>query len=400
MQAPKSYFLGQELNWDAPWVDVDLWVELPFWLMVDNTAISIEVEGHTFPVSVHGETFELHGRWVTDSKKSAAYRGPYKGITELSENIQKVLWEQPDISVLWRKCKTCLKIATRCNGDVWNKALGSDESAQRAVSLYLEELCRAHMPVVNRLIKGYRLATYDFFAFEVAPWDIPCWHIERAGASKRCTLVPYRGWDHPPVEIRTPGGQPESHRLIEGEQLRDHFTTEATPGELELLDALNLIERGDYSGAVRRVRTAIEVVSKVVFVQSFTPADGKEAAEKFVEKKGFNKCLEKYQALSGRKLPDAYNEALEEIRALRDKIVHDGYRITSAEQGRASKAVDTGRWVFNWFEDDEKRRAVREKNMGRRSFGRDLSYGVFSGRITPTGVILTPPVNPSVGGNV
>jgi hypothetical protein len=71
----------------------------------------------------------------------------------------------------------------------------------------------------------------------------------------RCILVPYRGWDDRP---------PEMFHLIDGEQLHDQLNTESTPGEFELLDALNLIERGDYSGAVRRVTTAIEVVVEAV----------------------------------------------------------------------------------------------------------------------------------------
>ena len=398
-QAPESYFVGQELNWGAPWVDVFLWAELPFWLMVENTTISVEVEGHTFPVSVHGETFELHGRWVTDSKQSVVYRGPLKKITELSENIQKILRDNPDVSVLWRKCKTSLKIATRCNEDVWNKAHEDDERVQRVVSRYLEELCRAHMPVVNRLIQGYRLATYDYFAFEVAPWDVPCWNIERAGSSKRCILVPYRDWDHRPIEINTLGGLPKFHQLVEGEQLREHFTTEATPGEFELLDALNFIERGDYSGAVRRVTTAIEVVVEAVLEQALIAVEGKDAAAKFIKdtRTNFPKRVAKYESLSGRTLPNGHRTALEATRKLRHEIVHKGYRITSAERGRASKSVDTGRWTFNWFENDEKRRAVREKHIGRRSIGRDLTYGIFGGHITPEGVILTPPMTPSAG---
>jgi hypothetical protein len=358
--APDNYFAGQEFNWEAPWVDVYLWVELPFWLMTDNTTIPMEVEGRTFPVSVHGETFELHGKCVSDSKQSVAYRGPFKEMTQLSEGIQKVLRERSDLNVLWRKCKTCLRISTRCNEDVWIKAFGGDERMQRVVDFYLQELCRAHMPVVNKLIKGYRLATYDYFAFEVAPWDVPCWHVEREGASKRCVLVPYRDWDHRPFEISTPGVKP--YRLIEEAQFREHFSTDATPGEFELLDALNFFERGDYSGAVRRVRTAIEVIVKAVLKQALIAAEGEEAAARFIEKKGFADYLKKYQALSGRILPSVHEEALDETRNLRGQIVHDGYRISSAERGKAEKAIDTGRWVFNWFENNEQRRAVREEH--------------------------------------
>jgi hypothetical protein len=162
---PTQYFVGQEIKWDAHWVDVYLRVELPFWLMMDNVTVPIEVSGHTFPVSVLGEMFELHGGCVSDSKQGVAYQGPYKNIEELSEEIQTALRENPDLAVLWRKCKTVLKIASRCNEDVLNRTSTRDENVRPAVhhalDLYLQELCRAHMPVVNKLIQGYRLATYD-----------------------------------------------------------------------------------------------------------------------------------------------------------------------------------------------------------------------------------------------
>jgi hypothetical protein len=157
LMPPLTWELGQELLWDAPWVDVCLRVELPFWLMVDNTTIPIEVGGHAFPAAVHGETFELHGKWISDSKQGVAYHGPLKTKEDLSENIQRILRANPDLNILWRKCKTILSITTRCNEDVWNKAQSA--VSRRAVSLYLEELCRTHIPVVNRLIQSYRLAT-------------------------------------------------------------------------------------------------------------------------------------------------------------------------------------------------------------------------------------------------
>lgn len=392
IMVPEKYALGDELNWDAPWIDVDLWVELPFWLMMDNTTISVEVDGHVFPVSVHGETFELHGRWITDSKQTVGYRGPYKKIEDLTEEIQEILRESADLSVLWRKCKTSLKIETRCNKDVWDKAQGdNDGRVQVTVRHYLDELCRAHMPVVNKLIKGYRLATYDYFAFEVAPWDVPHWNIERDGAAKRCTLVPYREWDHRPM-IHPAGGQPEFCRFIEGAQLRDNFTTEATPGELELLDAMNFIERGNYSEAVRRVTTAIEVVVEAVLARELLHAEGEVAAAKFIKdtRMNFYERVKKYESLSRRTLSDQFHKYLKEIRELRHEIVHKGYRISSEERGRASKYVDTGSWIFNWFENDKKRQSVREDRIAHRSIGRDLIYGIFPSRITPEGVVLTP----------
>ena len=87
----ESYFVGQDLNWDAPWIDVKLRVELPFWLMVDNTTIDIEVGGHKFPVSLHGEVFELHIGLISNSKQSVIYHGPIRKLEELGADLQTFL---------------------------------------------------------------------------------------------------------------------------------------------------------------------------------------------------------------------------------------------------------------------------------------------------------------------
>jgi hypothetical protein len=56
----------------------------------------------------------------------------------------------------------------------------------------------------------------------------------------------------------------------------------------------------------------------------------------------------------------------------------------------AIEAVDTGRWLFNWFENDDIGRDIREKRIAFRSLGRDLTAGKFSPKITPDGVVLSP----------
>jgi hypothetical protein len=165
---PSSYAVGKELAWDAPWAEVTLRVELPFWLMLDNTTISVSVGGHAFPVEVHGETFELQIGGISDGKASSVYHGPLKRVEDLSETLQRVLRKRPKPMNQWRKCKTVLKIASRCNEDAWRKYMNGRRARTPSVNFYLVELCRGHIPVVNGLIRGYRLATYDRFAFEVA----------------------------------------------------------------------------------------------------------------------------------------------------------------------------------------------------------------------------------------
>jgi hypothetical protein len=118
-ELPKQFLIGDDLNWDAPWIDVNLWVELPFWLMVNNSTYLLEVEGYEFPVAVHDNYFEMHGGMATDSRDSVCYRGPLKKPDELSDSIQSMRKDNPNLPLIWRKCKTVLKIATRCNEGVW-----------------------------------------------------------------------------------------------------------------------------------------------------------------------------------------------------------------------------------------------------------------------------------------
>jgi hypothetical protein len=394
---PQAYSIAQEIDWAAPWVEVTLRVELPFWLMTDNAIIPIEVDGHLFPVAISGETFELHGGdEVSDSKRNAVYQGPVKKREELSLEMQQTLRQNPEINILWRKCKTILRITSRCNEDVWIRycSMGprdKDErpAIQRSLSFYLEELCRAHIPVANKLIQAYRLATYEYFPFEVAPWDVPIWYVQRDGEHKRCLLVPYRGWDHRPV-VHELDGKASFYKLIETTELQSAISVHGTQGELELLDALNLMERGDYSGAVRRVTTAIEVVVEAAVAREIEKAEGKAAAAKFLNGKRmrFSARVKKYETLSGRAF--TLGRALKDIRDLRNRIVHGGYRITPGQRGDAQRKVDTGRWIFNWFKDDEQRRKVREGRIGFRSLGRDNMYGVFRSEITPEGVVVSP----------
>jgi hypothetical protein len=89
-------------------------------------------------------------------------------------------------------------------------------------------------------------------------------------------------------------------------------------------------------------------------------------------------------------LPMAPEKELETIRTIRHSIVHKAYRIPFNERGSAQKAVDTGRWIFNWLENDPSRSRVREKEIGKRSLGRHIS--AFDAEITHAGVIVHKPI--------
>lgn len=102
---PESYYVGQDIDWSAPWIDAVLWVELPFWLLVGNTSISVEVGGHEFEVAVHENYFELHVGVISDSKQNVLYRGPLKRIEETSTEIRDLARDKPDVPLMWRNAK-------------------------------------------------------------------------------------------------------------------------------------------------------------------------------------------------------------------------------------------------------------------------------------------------------
>lgn len=357
--------------------------------MMNNGTVQIEVTGHSFEVEVHDNYWELHVGKVTDSRCWVCYQGPLKKPDQLSEEIQQFTRDRPGVPVVWRKCKTVLKISSRCNEEVWNAA---GEKELPAVRLYRSELCRAHVPVVNRLVQQYRLATYDYFAYEVAPWDIPRWGIERDGHYVASMLVPYREWDFKPLIFPKPDAAPTIYQLIEAADLQKQISAVASAGEHELLDALNLMERGDYSGAVRRVTTSIEVLVEDVVRAEIEARDGRQAADSFLEdtKTRFERRVQKYEQLSNRTMLDGMRRDLSATRTLRHRIVHGGYRLGPHERGRAQRSVDTGRWIFDWFENDSTRKKIRESKIAYRSLGRDLYAGIFSPEITPDGVALSP----------
>jgi hypothetical protein len=390
-QYPAKFKIGDDLNWGAPWINVCLWVELPFWLMVENATIPIEIAGHTFSVSAKEEYFELYCAEIMDSRQNVCYRGPLKKEEDLSVAVREVHEKNPNMPFMWRKSKTVLKVETRCNEDVWAKAL-SDDERRPAVQLYLNDLCRAHIPVVNKLIQAYRLLTYDHFAFEVSPWDVPIWTIERGGCAVSSVLVPYRAWDHKPLILRAIDKPAEPYKLINGADLGTGISTLGTPGEFDLMDSLNLMERGDYSGAVRRISTAIEAVVAGAVFEQVEASEGKQNAESFLSQTqmDFNRRIEKYEQLSKRIFPKNLKTDLAATRKLRNRIVHQAFRISSGERGLAQRSVDTGRWTFNWFENDAAKTNVREKRIAFRSPGRDVHAGIFPTKITQDGVDVCP----------
>jgi hypothetical protein len=97
---PPQFMIGDDIDWNAPWADITLWAELPFWLMVNNGSLTINYQDCNFPIAIHDNYFELHCNGITDSRCTVIYQGPFKEREQLSENIRRVLDDNPKLSTL------------------------------------------------------------------------------------------------------------------------------------------------------------------------------------------------------------------------------------------------------------------------------------------------------------
>lgn len=383
---PESYWLGQDLDWESEWSPVVLWAELPFWLMITDCSLQIEVRGHQFKVDIRSNFVELYAGEVADSRGTSVYIG--SNPEQLNAELRKGL-EEADIPILPRACKTVLRVYSRCNSDV---LIAIDEEGRRSntAHMYLKALCEAHFEVVNQIVQLYRLSTYDYFPYEVSPWDIPVWRVDTPTGFIRVVLLNYAEWDRKPM-IGPMGGPLEPYSLIEPQDLQAKVGEQAHAGELELLDALNFMERGGYTDAVRRITTAIEAIVEFVLrtelLKHYPEVDVNQRLQ--ASRNDFPGRVRQYEKLSGRQLDEQLRQELESTRSLRHEIVHRGRRITFTERGQAQRAVDTGRWIFNWFENQPHRLQLREKRIGVRSIGRHFSF--FDAEITPDGVVIHKP---------
>ena len=73
---------SDQLKWDGERVPIRLMVELPFWLMIPNSEISVSHELTTVLAGIMQNFFEVsHGPIFHDSHAKVVYVGPGDGLT-------------------------------------------------------------------------------------------------------------------------------------------------------------------------------------------------------------------------------------------------------------------------------------------------------------------------------
>jgi hypothetical protein len=391
---PNRFVFGDGIDWSSPLDETTLYVELPFWLMMSPGSIEIEWAGRPFTVHVCGPWMEVFVHEMLDSRASQIFQGPLDRDYQPPKDIAALLAEQ---KAPWmrRRCKTMLRLNVRAHGGAF-PPLDSNGNATGEQEAYWTSMCDAHIPVINELIQRYRLATYDYFAYEVSAWDVPVWFLKHAGMGYRATLIPYKSWDAKPLQIEagTASGEPETAKPFEwatADDITKWSSDEATPGEFDLLDARSLMERGDYTGAVRRTVTAIEALLGWALLRALEEQFPQQDAIERLAKtdNDFPGRLRQWKKLAKPKIAQVEFDEFEQTRAIRHEIVHRGRRLDHNERGRAQRAVDTSRWLYNKIEAKPDRARLRDFGT-QKSIGREALTVRFPATISASGIVLGP----------
>lgn len=346
---------------------------------------------------------EIFGWELTDSRISRVFEGPIEKGFRPAEDLVDALRDSK-AGLMRRKSKTVLRLNARAHSDAIRER--TEEEPPRVDAeheAYRESLCYAHIPVINELIQRYRLATYDYFPYEVSPWDVPVWQVGDAQHSSRVVLVTYKTWDDKPATLEdgTEPGDPSIGRPFQfatAEQLDAVPSSVATPGEFDLLDARSLMERGDYTGAVRRTVTAIEAVLEWALAEELRKIYPEEEVERRLEasKSDFPGRARQWLKLARPSIGWDRFERFEETRAVRHEIVHRGRRLTESDRGQAQMFVDKGRWLYNAVEGKPDRTRLRDFAPSRvlRSVGRTEMSPRFPFEVDESGITIRPFILP------
>ncbi len=394
---PKSFHFGDGIDWDSPLEDTFLYVELPFWLMVAPGPVEVSWQDVTFTVEICPPWIEVFAGGIVDSRLTAIHNGPERPEPWSPTEPMLARLNEAGLTCLERLCKTVLRLTTRAHASAF-RTLGEGDPprAHAEQETYWASLCEAHLPVVNELLQRYRLVTYDYYAYEASAWDVPIWYLKHGEMGYRAVLLPYKRWDRKPIAIEAGDnpGDPDKITQFEWaskEELAAAASSDATPGEFDLLDARSLMERGDYSGAVRRTSTAVETIATWALPDELRRARGPEEADRLLRRTEGNTParFKLWRELHHPDIGQQLLEAFDATRSIRNEIVHEGRRLTLEDRGRAQRSVDTGRWLYNKIEGKPDRARLRDygvlKAAGRVTL--DLRFGATLGQ---DGITLGP----------
>jgi hypothetical protein len=360
--APQNIWPGSSLDWSSPKVDVRLYVELPFWLMMPDGIYDVTYEETTLQIEVahqcdEGQTsrYHLKNHPATVFIKRDGEKAPEDVVARLNKS-------EDGWSIIVHR--TTLIISTKIIQSVLDATRGEDPVKLAHAGAYLNSLAVGHVPLANALITAYRRASYDPFAQDVTEATVPIWFLRHGDEFTRLSIYPYH--DHAwrpraPVEGDVPLD------LATREEVVKFLDTPETPGESILMDAWSYYYTGRFSDSIRALITSVEVLLEAKLAELHrakgkTP-DQVEAALNVTATK-FLSRLDEYAHLSGRTIPGPQlsvipyingvrlRQELIDTRELRHRIVHGGHRVHPHAYGSMLRAIETITGFFSWLDGD------------------------------------------------
>jgi hypothetical protein len=367
---------GSSLDWSSPRIAVQLYVELPFWLMMPEgqfevlhgeTKLKIEV--------VHGcEEIQLTTTHLKNRASTAFIAKP--GEVPPPAAQQRV--DQSKSGCSARIHRTTLVIETMVLRSALEGVMHEEPVKRAHAAQYLTALAAGHLPLVNALITAYRRVSYDPFVQEVTEATVPIWFVRFKDQFLRVSVYPYADLEYR-LELATSEGKPEPANLATVEEVSQFLTQSETPGETILLDAWNYYYAGRYGDSIRALVSAIEVLLEAKYSEALRNS-GKSTEQVRIALKAtatkFITRLNNYLQLTKRTIPGPLlswvpyitgvrlRSELVQTRELRHKIVHEGYRMRPFAHGSMLRAAETMTWLFDWLDDNEVNSMKRFKRHG------------------------------------
>jgi hypothetical protein len=356
---------GSSLDWSSPRIAVQLYVELPFWLMMPEGQFAVSHGATKLKIQVvHGcEEIQLTTTHLKNRSSTAFIARP--GEVPPLATQQRV--DQSKSGCSARIHRTTLVIETMAlvsalEGVVHEKPVNGVHAAR-----YLSALAAGHLPLVNALITAYRRVSCDPFVQEVTEATVPIWFLRFTDHFLRVSVYPYADLEYR-LELRTKEGKPEPANLATVEEVSQFLTQPETPGETILLDAWSHYYAGRYGDSIRALVTAIEVLLEAKSAEALrNRGKSTEQVQKALDATDtkFITRLNNYLQLTKRTIPGPLlswvpyvngvrlRNELDRTRELRHKIVHEGYRMRPFAHGLMQRAAETMTWLFDWLEDNE-----------------------------------------------
>lgn len=394
---PEFVGIGSSLNWDSPLRQFAFSVELPFWLLMPSSSLRVTVGDFTTVVVIENEGIEIqHGRQFRRTHRNTVFMGGTEASKKAMAPVRAIL-----DGGLFRATRTLLLIETYAIEDALNAFWGENGPRYQDASCYFASLALGHLPVVNKVINAYRMASVDPFAHEVTAWDIPVWFVCRPPDSQPIYLQPHLVEDwYPTIRKGLQSDDEVQYFSATADAVEQKLAKGESPGEVEMLDGWSLFHSGRFGDSIRSFVTAIEVLveSEIRRLLAERRHTQEEIDSRLDEtRNNFENRLTDYCELSRRRIPGPnlhyvpylngvrLADELEWTRRLRHKIVHHGHRLDHTFSKPMLRAAETTSWLFDWLsapgDFEERRRKNSTFFFGARTHAVPFECEVRDGRI-------------------